>query len=70
MKALQPDIDRGDIKIVADQWARDWLASEALHHTENALTQANNDVVAIVASNDATAVSSKRLKNRNSRVKF
>lgn len=55
MKALKPAIDRGDIKIVADQWARDWLASEALRHAENALTQANNNVVAIVASNDATA---------------
>ena len=55
MNALQPAIDRGDIKIVADQWARDWLAEEALKHTENALTQNNNDVVAVVASNDATA---------------
>jgi len=55
MNILQPAIDRGDIKIVADQWARDWLAEEALKHTENALTQNNNEVVAVVASNDATA---------------
>jgi D-xylose transport system substrate-binding protein len=55
MKALKPAIDRGDIKIVADQWARDWQAQEALKHTENALTQARNDVVAVVASNDSTA---------------
>ena len=55
MNVLQPAIDRGAIKVVADQWARDWQASEALRHTENALTQANNNVVAIVASNDATA---------------
>lgn len=55
MRILQPSIDKGDVKIVADQWARDWLADEALKHTENALTQANNDVAAIVASNDATA---------------
>lgn len=55
MRVLQPAIDKGDVKIVADQWARDWLADEALKHTENALTQANNDVAAIVASNDATA---------------
>lgn len=54
MKVLQPLIDKGDIKIVADQWARDWLAEEALKHTENALTQ-HPDVVAVVASNDATA---------------
>ena len=55
MKALQPVIDRGDIKIVAKEWARDWLASEALKIAENSLTLSNNDVVAIVASNDATA---------------
>jgi D-xylose transport system substrate-binding protein len=55
MNVLKPSIDRGDIRIVADQWARDWLASEALRHTENALTQANNNVVAVVVSNDATA---------------
>ncbi|MEK7722721.1 MAG: D-xylose ABC transporter substrate-binding protein [Acidobacteriota bacterium] len=55
MNILQPLIDKGDIKVVADQWARDWLAEEALKHTENALTQNKNDVVAIVASNDATA---------------
>ncbi len=55
MKVLQPLIDKGEIKIVADQWARDWLADEALKHTENALTVNNNDVVAVVASNDGTA---------------
>ena len=55
MNILKPSIDRGDIRIVADQWARDWLASEALRHTENALTQANNNVVAVVVSNDGTA---------------
>jgi D-xylose transport system substrate-binding protein len=55
MKVLKPAIDRGDIKIVADQWAKDWLPSEALRHAENALTQARNNVVAVVASNDGTA---------------
>jgi D-xylose transport system substrate-binding protein len=55
MNVLKPAIDRGDIKIVADQWARDWLASESLRHTENALTQSHNNVVAVVASNDGTA---------------
>jgi D-xylose transport system substrate-binding protein len=55
MNVLQPAVDRGDVKIVANQWARDWLASEALRHAENALTQASNNVAAVVASNDATA---------------
>ena len=55
MKVLQPFIDKGAIKIVADQWTRDWLADEALKHVENALTQNNNNIVAIVTSNDGTA---------------
>jgi D-xylose transport system substrate-binding protein len=55
MNVLQPAVDRGDVKIVADQFCRDWLASEALNHTENALTQNANDVVAVVATNDGTA---------------
>ncbi len=55
MKVLQPAIDRGDIKIVADQFARDWLPSEAHRITEDALTKSANDVQAIVASNDGTA---------------
>jgi D-xylose transport system substrate-binding protein len=55
MNVLKPAVDRGDIKIVADQWAKDWLPSEALRHTENALTQAHNNIVAVVTSNDSTA---------------
>ena len=55
MKVLQPFIDSGAIKVVADQWAKDWLPDEALKHVENALTQNHNDVVAILTSNDGTA---------------
>ena len=55
MNVLQPYLDRGEIIVVADQWATDWQPIEALRHVENALTQADNDVVAIVTSNDATA---------------
>src|SRR5881398_3284462 len=55
MSVLQPAIDRGDIKIVSDQYAKEWLASEALNITENAMTKANNNIQAIVASNDGTA---------------
>jgi D-xylose transport system substrate-binding protein len=55
MNILDPVIKSGDIKVVADQWSKDWLPSEALSHTENALTQAQNKVVAVVASNDSTA---------------
>ncbi len=55
MKVLQAFIDKGDIKIVADQWCKDWQPEEALKHTENALTINANNVVAVVASNDGTA---------------
>lgn len=55
MSVLQPAVDRGDIKIVTKQYAREWLASEALRITEDALTKNNNDIQAIIASNDGTA---------------
>ncbi len=55
MNVLQPFIDAGKIKIVAQQWSLDWQPIEALKHTENALLKNNNNVVAIVASNDGTA---------------
>lgn len=55
LNILQAAIDRGDIKVVADQWAKEWLAEEALKHAENALTQNNNKIDAMVVSNDGTA---------------
>jgi D-xylose transport system substrate-binding protein len=55
MNILQAAIDRGDIKVVADQWAKEWLVEEALKHAENALTQNGNKIDAFVVSNDGTA---------------
>ncbi|HEX8707621.1 MAG TPA: substrate-binding domain-containing protein, partial [Pyrinomonadaceae bacterium] len=55
LNILKPAVDRGDVKIVADQYSKEWLASEALKNTENALTQNNNNIQAVVASNDGTA---------------
>jgi D-xylose transport system substrate-binding protein len=55
MNVLKPAVDRGDVKIVADQYAKEWQASEALNIVENALTRTNNQVDAVVASNDGTA---------------
>jgi D-xylose transport system substrate-binding protein len=55
MYILKPFIDRKDIKVVADQWANDWLPVEALKIMENALTKNNNKVDAVVVSNDGTA---------------
>lgn len=55
MKVLKPSIDKGDIKVAADQWAKDWQPVEALKIMENALTRTNNQVDAVVVSNDGTA---------------
>ena len=55
MQILKPAEDRGDIKIVAKQYAREWLPSEAKRITDDALTKNDNNIQAIVASNDGTA---------------
>jgi D-xylose transport system substrate-binding protein len=55
LNILQPLYDRGDIKDAGMQWCRDWDPLEALHHIENALTRLNNQMDAVVASNDGTA---------------
>jgi len=55
LKVLQPAIDRGDVKIVGQQWTPEWDASKALRIVEDALTANHNDIQGIVASNDATA---------------
>ena len=55
MKAIQPAVDRGDIKIISAQYAREWKAEEALRITEDALTKTGNKIDAVVASNDGTA---------------
>ncbi len=53
MKVLQPYLDRGDIKIVANQACDKWLRSEARRITADALQKYKVD--AILASNDGTA---------------
>jgi len=55
LKVLQPAIDRGDIKVVGQQWVPEWSAATALRIVEDALTANNNKIDAIVASNDGTA---------------
>ncbi|KUO75243.1 MAG: D-xylose transporter subunit XylF [Clostridia bacterium BRH_c25] len=52
---LQPYIDKGDIKIVLEQWCKGWDPNEALKNAENGLTLANNDIQGVIASNDGTA---------------
>lgn len=55
MSVLKPLEEKGDIKIVYDQFSKDWKPEEALKNMENALTANKNDVQGVVAANDATA---------------
>ncbi len=54
-QVLQPYLDRGDIKIVSEQYNKGWSSESSRAQVENALTKANNDVVAVLAGNDGTA---------------
>jgi len=53
---LDPYEEAGKIEIVADQWVDNWDAANALKMMENILTAQNNDIDAVVASNDGTAL--------------
>lgn len=55
MAVLQPAIDRGDIKIVGEQFIDDWKKELALNFAENSLTQNNDNIQAFVVSNDGMA---------------
>jgi len=44
------------IELVADQWVDNWDAANALKMMENILTAQNNQIDAVVASNDGTAL--------------
>lgn len=55
LAVLQPAIDKGDISIKADQFITDWKPEEALKMVENALTQNNDNIQAVVCSNDGMA---------------
>lgn len=57
LRALQSAIESEDIKLVADgkQWAVGWDPNDALNKAEQVLTQTDNKIDAVVASNDGTA---------------
>jgi D-xylose transport system substrate-binding protein len=56
MEVVQPLVDAGKVEIVADQWVENWDNANALKIMENILTATNNDIDAVVASNDGTAL--------------
>ncbi len=56
MQVLQPFIDQGIVKIVFDQGVDNWDAAKAEAMMENVLTAQKNQIDAVVASNDGTAL--------------
>jgi D-xylose transport system substrate-binding protein len=52
MAVLQPHIDSGDIKIVADQWIAGWDGALAQKAAENALTANANNIQAMCSLGD------------------
>lgn len=55
MSALQPYINRGDIKVIADAYTKDWLPSEAYLLMLKAIDSAQGQIAAVLASNDGLA---------------
>jgi D-xylose transport system substrate-binding protein len=55
MSIIQPLVDKGDIKIVADQPVVEWKPENAQKIMENALTANKNNIQGILAPNDGTA---------------
>ena len=55
-EVLQKYLEEGKIEIVADQWVENWDAGNALKLMENILIAFDNDIDAVVASNDTTAL--------------
>jgi D-xylose transport system substrate-binding protein len=53
---VDPYVEQGIIKVVADQWVDNWDAANALKLMENILTAQKNAIDAVVASNDGTAL--------------
>ena len=56
MNIVQKYVDEGLVKIVADQWVDNWDPANANKLMENILTAQKNQVDAVVASNDGTAL--------------
>lgn len=55
LEVLQPAIDAGEIEVVGKQYTDGWLPANAQRNMEQILTAADNEVDAVVASNDGTA---------------
>jgi D-xylose transport system substrate-binding protein len=56
LEVMKPYLDSGVVKIVADQWVENWDPAKAEAMMENILTAQKNQIDAVVASNDGTAL--------------
>ena len=55
MKVLRPYVDRGEIKVIADGYTKDWLPSEAYLFMLKAIDSSHGKISAVLASNDGMA---------------
>jgi D-xylose transport system substrate-binding protein len=55
MSVLRTYIGRGDIKVIADGYTKDWLASEAYLFMLKAIDSTQGKIAAVLASNDGLA---------------
>jgi D-xylose transport system substrate-binding protein len=55
LRVLKPFVDRGEIKIMGDGWAKDWDPAQAYAIMSKAIDATRGAVTAVVASNDGTA---------------
>ena len=55
MKAMDPAIKSGKVKILGEQAVKDWLPANALAIAENVLTQHQNKIDGFLGPNDGTA---------------
>jgi D-xylose transport system substrate-binding protein len=56
MEVLGPAVKEGTIKIVSDQWNKQWSTQNGLNQMENALTSHSNDIQACVSDNDTLGI--------------
>lgn len=59
MNVLQPLVEKGDIKIVYNEFTKEWKEVEGYEHTKKLLSS-NENVDAIIAGNDAIALGALR----------
>src|SRR5271154_5214953 len=50
MKVLQPQIDRGDIKVIADGYIKDWIPTDAYLFMLKAIDSSQGNISAVLAS--------------------